>query len=71
MVEKTSGLRRYDTSLVETTSGFRRHDAAVVETTSEFRRHDTVVVVGCLPNGSDGGELHSTYAAIRLDLSAG
>ena len=71
VVEMTSGFCRHDTTVVETTSGFRRHDAAVVETTSEFRRHGTVVVVGCLPYGSDGGELHSTYAAGRLDVSAG
>ena len=68
MVEMTSGFRRHDTTVVET-SGFRRHDAAVVETTSEFRHHD--MVVGCLPYGSDGGELNSTYAAGRSDVSAG
>ena len=71
VVETTSGFRRHDTTMVETTSGFRRHDAAVMETTSEFRRHDTVVVlVGCLPYGSDGGDLHSTYAAGRSDVRA-
>ena len=42
--------------MVETTSEFRSHDTAVVEKTIGFRHDTAVVVVGCLRNGSVGGE---------------